>query len=157
MKLFENADFDEMWRTLNAQRILGMGIASLAFAPLVTNAYSLWNGNHSDKFLAALALLGASIVSAQVSLVAHRKFATSTAIYASLRRKKEGALQLAREQGMNADWRDYLDELNSEDKELADDAGLHYKALLQWLGLQYLLALLGVAAMVWAMALTPTS
>lgn len=107
-KLHDPQDAVELWSTFNAQRLLGVGIASLAFTPLVTNANALWTGPGQDFFLLAIALLGASIMLAQGSLRAHRILVVKHSLYANLRRMKEGALEITGEHGMTPDWHSYF-------------------------------------------------
>ncbi len=154
-KLHDPQDSAELWTTFNGQRLLAVGIASLAFTPLVNNANSLWSGPARPEFLAAILLLASSIMLAHGSLRAHRVLSIQHALYANLRRHKEAALERIDKSGMTEEWRTAIDGLNAQDRELAEKAGKNYQNLERWLGLQYATAVLGAFAMLAALISTP--
>lgn len=154
-KLHDPLDSTPLWSTFHAQRVLGVGIAALAFAPLVQNARAMWEGPAQTIFLFAVALLAASIVMAQASLGSHRSLVVQHARYANKRREKEAAVEMADKQGLTDEWQTYVRQLNVEDQRLAEDAGRQYQSLERWVWGQYGTAILGALTMVVSIIRTP--
>jgi hypothetical protein len=153
-RLHDHEDLAEIWSSFKAQRVLGVGIAALAFTPLVQNATDLWGGGGRFAFILATFFLATSILIAQASMAAHRAMAAQNALYANVRRKKEFAIELKDRFDDGQDWQSWINQLNQEDLKIAEDMGQAYRNLDMWLWAQYTTAVAGGLAVVAATILS---